>query len=110
MGRAVRYHGEAANQNRAADFGVYYFTSHHPYVVPEPCTLEPTESYTKRELDEFAAILDQISDEAYEDPETVKTAPHKSTIHTIDHSPLDDPGHWVVTLRAYLKKYNQDPE
>jgi glycine dehydrogenase subunit 2 len=29
---------------RAADFGVHYWTSHHPWVVPEPCTLEPTES------------------------------------------------------------------
>ena len=42
---------------RAADFGVHYWTSHHPYVVPEPMTLEPTESYSKADLDEYAAIL-----------------------------------------------------
>jgi glycine dehydrogenase subunit 2 len=34
-------------ESRVADFGMHYWTSHHPYVVPEPMTLEPTESYPK---------------------------------------------------------------
>jgi glycine dehydrogenase subunit 2 len=89
---------------RAADFGVHYWTSHHPYVVPEPCTLEPTESYSKDELDEYAAILAHVADEARSNPEVVKTAPHNSTIHTIDHAPLDDPSQWAVTWRAYRRK------
>jgi glycine dehydrogenase subunit 2 len=89
---------------RAADFGVHYWTSHHPYVVPEPCTLEPTESYAKGELDEYAAILAHVAEEARADPERVKTAPHNSTVHTIDHGPLDDPAQWAVTWRAYLRK------
>jgi glycine dehydrogenase subunit 2 len=89
---------------RAADFGVHYWTSHHPFVVPEPCTLEPTESYAKSELDEYADILDQVAEEARADPELVKSAPHNSTIHTIDHAPLDDPAQWAVTWRAYKKK------
>ena len=58
---------------RAADFGVHYWTSHHPFVVPEPCTLEPTESYSKEELDEYAAILAHVAEEARSDPELVKT-------------------------------------
>jgi glycine dehydrogenase subunit 2 len=73
-------------------------------VVPEPCTLEPTESYTKRELDEFAAILDHISDEAYEDPETVKTAPHKSTIHAVNTTYLDQLSQTALSWRAYKRK------
>ena len=92
---------------RAADFGVHYWTSHHPFVVPEPCTLEPTESYSKSELDEYAAILAHVAQEARDDPELVKSAPHHSTIHTIDHAPLDDPSHWAVTWRAYLRKLAQ---
>jgi glycine dehydrogenase subunit 2 len=92
---------------RAADFGVHYWTSHHPFVVPEPCTLEPTESYSKDELDEYAAILAHVADEARTDPELVKTAPHHSTIHTIDHAPLDDPSQWAMTWRAYLRKVRQ---
>ncbi len=89
---------------RAADFGVHYWTSHHPFIVPEPCTLEPTESYSKDELDEYAAILAHVADEARTNPELVKTAPHNSTIHTIDHAPLDDPSQWAITWRAYLRK------
>ena len=95
---------------RAADFGVHYWTSHHPWVVPEPCTLEPTESYSKCELDEYAAILAHVAHEARTDPELVKTAPHNSTIHTIDHTPLDDPSQWAVTWRAYRRKVGHEAD
>jgi glycine dehydrogenase subunit 2 len=92
---------------RAADYGVHYWTSHHPYVVPEPCTLEPTESYSMDELDEYAAILAHVAEEARTDPQLVKSAPHNSTIHTIDHSPLDDPSQWAMTWRAYVRKMGE---
>ncbi len=92
-------------QNRMFDFGVHYWTSHEPWIVPEPFTIEPTESYSKQELDEFIAITEQIVKEAYENPEIVKTAPHKSTIHTVDHSYFDDPEKWAITWRSYQKKY-----
>jgi glycine dehydrogenase subunit 2 len=45
-------------ETRVADFGMHYWTSHHPYVVPEPMTLEPTESYSRADLDEYAAMLE----------------------------------------------------
>jgi glycine dehydrogenase subunit 2 len=90
---------------RAADFGTHYWTSHHPYVVPEPMTLEPTEAYSRADLDEYAAILAEIVREAREEPETVLTAPHASTVHRIEHEPLDDPARWAVTWRAYRRKH-----
>jgi len=92
---------------RAADYGVHYWMSHHPYIVPEPCTLEPTESYGREELDEYAAILAHVAQEARQDPECVRTAPHNSTIHTIDPGPLDDPAQWAMTWRAYRRKVAQ---
>ena len=95
---------------RAADFGVHYWTSHHPFVVPEPCTLEPTESYSREELDEYAAILAHVAEEARTNPDLVKTAPHNSTIHTIDHAPLDDPNQWAMTWRAYKRKVQEQAE
>jgi len=114
----VRYSWEALTREtgvgseeiglRAADFGVHYWTSHHPFIVPEPCTLEPTESYSKDELDEYAAILAHVAQEARTDPQLVKTAPHNSTIHTVDHTPLDDPSRWAMTWRAYLRKNRPD--
>jgi glycine dehydrogenase subunit 2 len=94
---------------RAADFGLHYWTSHHPFVVPEPNTLEPTESYTKAEIDEYVAVLRHIADEARTDPELVKTAPHNSTVHRIDdHDMLDKPEQWAVTWRAYRRKLKQN--
>lgn len=89
---------------RAADFGTHYWTSHHPFVVPEPMTLEPTESYSQADLDEYAAILRQIAEEAYNQPEVVRTAPHNSTVHRTPPEPFDDPAQWAVTWRAYLRK------
>ncbi len=89
---------------RVTDFGMHYWTSHHPFVVPEPMTLEPTESYSKADMDEYVAVLRQIAEEAYTNPQIVKTAPHNSTVHRIQHEPLDNPHEWAVTWRAYLRK------
>jgi glycine dehydrogenase subunit 2 len=54
--------------------------------------------------DEYVAIVSHVTDEARTDPELVKTAPHNSTIHIINHSPLDDPSQWAMTWRAYRRK------
>ncbi|MFG6199778.1 aminomethyl-transferring glycine dehydrogenase subunit GcvPB [Nonomuraea sp. JJY05] len=90
---------------RAADFGVHYWTSHHPYVVPEPFTLEPTESYSKEDLDEYALILAHVAEEARRDPGFVKGAPYNQSVHKIDMTPLDDPKEWAPTWRAYVRKH-----
>lgn len=95
---------------RASDFGVHYWTSHHPYVVPQPFTLEPTESYSRAELDEYAAILAHVADEARNSPEIIKTAPHNQTVHQTGYSDLDDPERWAITWRMYQKKYPEAQE
>ena len=90
---------------RAADYGVHYWTSHHPQVVPEPCTIEPTESYSQRELDEYVDVIRQVAGEAYSNSEKVKRAPHNSTIHRMDdHAVFEDPERWAMTWRAYRRK------
>lgn len=89
---------------RMADFGFHLWSSHHPFIVPQPFTIEPTESYSKTEIDEYLAGLRQVVKEAYSDPEKVKKAPHRSVVHKIDQSTLDDPQKWAVTWRVYLKK------
>jgi glycine dehydrogenase subunit 2 len=93
---------------RMADFGFHLWSSHHPFIVPEPFTIEPTESYSKAELDEYVAALKTIADEAYEDPAKVKGAPYRSVVHKIDHGWFDDPAKWAITWRAYLKKHGTE--
>jgi glycine dehydrogenase subunit 2 len=48
-------------------------------------------------------VLAQISDEAYANPELVKT-PHNQAIHRVDTAPLEDPAKWAMTWRAYKRK------
>jgi len=91
-------------RRRMADFVTHYWTSHHPFLVPEPCTIEPPESYSKQDLDEYVAAIRQVSDEAYTSPEFVKAAPHNSTIHRVKEEALDDPEKWAVTWRSYQRK------
>ncbi|MFK9094737.1 aminomethyl-transferring glycine dehydrogenase subunit GcvPB [Bacillus salipaludis] len=96
-------------QRRMADFAHHYWSSHHPYVVPQPFTLEPTESYSKADLDEYIASLTQISYEAYYNPEKVKSAPHNSSIHKVDEQDyFDNPEKWAITWRSYLKKAQKE--
>ncbi|MFW6013093.1 MAG: aminomethyl-transferring glycine dehydrogenase subunit GcvPB [Candidatus Bipolaricaulota bacterium] len=96
-------------QRRMFDFAFHIWTSHHPWDrVPEPFTLEPTESYSKSGLDEYVDTLAHIAREAYENPEIIENAPHRSVVHRIDESPLDDPEQWAVTWRAYQKKYGEE--
>ena len=95
-------------RRRMMDFGLQaYFTSHHPWVVPEPFTPEPCETYSKEDCEYWAGVLRQISKEAYTDPEILKMAPHNSSIHKVNAAPLDDPKKWAMTWRAYLKKRNK---
>jgi glycine dehydrogenase subunit 2 len=66
--------------------------------------LEPCESNSKDDIDEYIAILRQIAKEAYEDPEFVKNAPYNSTIHKIPALYIDEPERIAITWRQYKKK------
>ena len=91
-------------QRRMMDFGLHYWTSHHPYHIEEPITLEPTETPSKEDLDEYIDTLKHVFKEAYENPDIIKTAPHQSVCHQVDSSWSDDPKKWAITWRAYLRK------
>ena len=92
---------------RMADFGLHYWTSHHPWLIPEPFTLEPTEAYAKVELDEYVTAMERVAGEAYADPDFVRGAPYLSAVHKNDPGPLDDPARWAITWRAYLRKHGR---
>jgi glycine dehydrogenase subunit 2 len=90
---------------RMADYGLHYWTSHHPYLVPEPATIEPTESYSKAELDEFVAALKLTAREARVNPKGIQAAPQRSSVHQIDPEAMSDPDTWATSWRAYRRKY-----
>jgi glycine dehydrogenase subunit 2 len=92
--------------NRMADYGIDpFWMSHEPWVVPEPFTPEAGEMYSKEDLDTWMAVIAKISDEAYANPELVKSAPHNQAIAQIKTDWLNDPEKWAITWRAYLRKH-----
>ena len=91
-------------RRRMADYGLqHYWTAHPPEIVPEPFTLEPTESYSKDDIDEYVAVLAQISKEAYETPELVKSSPHNQVVHKVPNPSIDEPERIIASWRQYLK-------
>jgi len=69
---------------RILDFGMHAPTIYFPLIVHEALMIEPTETESKETLDRFAQILENIVKEAEENPEVVKTAPHKTPVRRLD--------------------------
>lgn len=91
--------------HRMTDFGIdSMWTSHEPWLIPEPFTPEAGEMYGKEALDRWVAVIARISDEAYSDPEIVKTAPHHQAIHRLRPGGTDDPRTRAMTWRAFRRK------
>lgn len=90
---------------RIVDYGFQdYFASHHPRIVPEPFTPEPTETYSKDDIDEYVEAFVNIARECREEPELVKSAPHCAALASrICEEDLNDIGRFANTLRAYRK-------
>jgi glycine dehydrogenase subunit 2 len=92
-------------QNRMVDFGIdAFWLSHEPWLLPEPFTPEPGELWSKEDIDLWIDVLEHVIDEAYNDPETVRTAPHNQAIHQVDGSRVNEPGRWATTWRAHQRK------
>lgn len=90
---------------RVVDYGLQgFYQSHHPWLISEPFTPEPNETYSKLEIDEYVNIFKKISEEAYENPELVISAPHKAAISKISTPPCTDPKDLIVTWRVYKNK------
>ncbi len=71
---------------RLLDFGYHPPTIYFPLIVSEAMMVEPTECETKETLDEFIAAMRQIADEAENNPEIVKSAPHTTIISRLDEA------------------------
>ena len=91
--------------NRMVDFGVDApWLSHEPWLVPQPITPEAGEMWSIEDIDYWIAVLKHISDEAYENPDIVRSAPHNQVVHRPGPASLDEPGNWAMTWRAHVRK------
>ena len=71
---------------RMLDHRVHPPTVYFPLLVEEALMVEPTETETKERLDHFAAVIRSILEEAAEDPEIAKSAPHTTPVRRLDEA------------------------
>ena len=69
---------------RLIDYGFHPYTTAFPLIVPGAMMIEPTESESREECDLFIDAMRSIAQEAEENPELVKTAPHSTRIGRLD--------------------------
>ncbi len=69
---------------RLIDYGFHPPTIYFPLIVPEALMIEPTETEAKETLDEFAAVLVKIVEEARTDPSLLSSAPTTTPVGRLD--------------------------
>ena len=69
---------------RLLDYGYHAPTIYFPLLFHEAMMIEPTESESKETIDAFIEVLRQIAEEAKNNPEEVKTAPHNTPVGRVD--------------------------
>ncbi len=69
---------------RLMDYGIHPPTNYFPLIVPEALLIEPTETETKDELDNFIEVMKKIAEEAKTNPELLHEAPHSAPVGRVD--------------------------
>jgi glycine dehydrogenase subunit 2 len=87
------------------DFGIdAFWLSHEPWIVPQPFTPEAGEMWSREDVDYWIDVLAHVVDEAYRDPEMVKTGPHNQVVTPLAPRNLDDPAIGSTTWAAHQRK------
>ena len=66
------------------DYGIHPPTMHFPLIVHEALMVEPTETESPENLEELISAFMEIHRKAQEDPEWIRSAPHKTEISRLD--------------------------
>jgi glycine dehydrogenase subunit 2 len=69
---------------RLIDYGFHPYTVSFPLIVHGALMIEPTETESKQELDQFIDAMISISNEIDADPALVKNAPYSTRTSKVD--------------------------
>jgi len=69
---------------RLIDYGFHPPTIYFPLIVEEAIMIEPTETENKETLDAFIEAMIKIAEEAKENPQLLKEAPHNTPVRRVD--------------------------
>ncbi len=86
---------------RLLDYGFHPPTIYFPLIVHGALMVEPTETESKETLDQFARAMEKILEEAEENPEIVKTSPHKTPVGRLNE--VEAARRPILTWQEYLK-------
>ncbi|MEN2973970.1 MAG: aminomethyl-transferring glycine dehydrogenase subunit GcvPB [Candidatus Caldarchaeales archaeon] len=89
---------------RLLDYGFHAPTIYFPLIVDEAFMVEPTESESKREIDAFYNALSNVINEAYQNPELVKTSPHNTSVARVDEVRASHPKTMIPSWRVYTMR------
>jgi len=71
---------------RLLDYGVHSPTIYFPLVVQEAIMIEPTETESKEELDNFIQIMKTVAEEITTKPDFVNGAPYNTPVRRVDET------------------------
>jgi glycine dehydrogenase subunit 2 len=71
---------------RLIDYGFHPYTVSFPLIVRGALMIEPTETESKPELDEFIAAMRSIAEETERDPELVRNSPVTTRTSRVDET------------------------
>lgn len=69
---------------RLLDYRIHAPTTYFPLLIPECLLIEPTETESKEELDNFVHVMKTIRQEAIDTPQLLKDAPHTLPVKRLD--------------------------
>jgi len=80
--------GGARDRHRQAliERGIHPPTVYFPMIVKESIMIEPTETESKEQMDEFIAAMLEIADEAEKNPESFHAMPRQSPVCRVDET------------------------
>ena len=84
---------------RLLDYGYHPPTVYFPLIVPEALMIEPTETESRETIDSFIEVMIKIAEEAKENPELLRNAPHTTPVRRIDQ---------VKAARDLVVKYEKE--
>jgi len=71
---------------RLIDYGFHPYTVSFPMIVHGALMIEPTESESKEELDQFIEAMKAVAEEAETNPELIKNAPYNTRVSRMDET------------------------
>jgi glycine dehydrogenase subunit 2 len=81
------------------DRGIHAPTFYFPAIVDEALMIEPTETFSKAELDRFIQAMQDIAEQAYTDSKRVCNAPEHTSIRRLDEVKAAHPRTMTLSWR-----------